>query len=198
MHGLLSIKRAQREPDRAHRAGSRRQRRASQPAEAAGAGSFSSEPQFDSGGLGRRSESAPGRGARAVCGAGTRADAALSSDAPACDCACRAEPGLRKFVKTAVLGLIGFYQSSLSPAIPSSCRFYPTCSRYAYEAVSRWGVRRGLGLAFRRVLRCRPFGGYGWDPVPLENEERVASAVSDLLASRSAEKTNTPPARHDL
>jgi putative membrane protein insertion efficiency factor len=73
-------------------------------------------------------------------------------------------------MKTAVLALIGFYRSSLSPAIPSSCRFYPTCSGYAYEAVSEWGVQHGLWLAVRRILRCRPFGGYGLDPVPGRQE----------------------------
>jgi len=69
-------------------------------------------------------------------------------------------------VKQALLSLIAFYRTSISPAIPSSCRFYPTCSVYAYEAVAEWGVRRGVRLALRRVLRCRPFGGFGYDPVP--------------------------------
>ncbi len=65
-----------------------------------------------------------------------------------------------------VLALLGFYRSTLSPAIPSSCRFYPTCSTYAYEAVSQWGVRGGMWLALQRVARCRPFGSFGYDPVP--------------------------------
>ena len=73
-------------------------------------------------------------------------------------------------MKTAILGIIRFYQSSLSPAIPSSCRFYPSCSAYAYESVSTWGVKDGLWLTLRRVLRCRPFGGYGCDPVPAKPE----------------------------
>ncbi|HXJ95796.1 MAG TPA: membrane protein insertion efficiency factor YidD [Terriglobia bacterium] len=75
-------------------------------------------------------------------------------------------------MKTAVLALLGFYKSALSPAIPSSCRFYPTCSAYAYEAVSQWGVRRGMWLALRRVARCRPFGGFGYDPVPSADNVR--------------------------
>lgn len=73
-------------------------------------------------------------------------------------------------MRTAVLGLIAFYRSALSPAIPSSCRFYPTCSGYAYEAVSNWGVKRGLWMALRRILRCRPFGGHGLDPVPARED----------------------------
>jgi len=73
-------------------------------------------------------------------------------------------------MKATILSIIRFYQSSLSPAIPSSCRFYPTCSAYAYECISTWGVKNGLRLALRRVLRCRPFGGYGCDPVPARLE----------------------------
>jgi len=74
-----------------------------------------------------------------------------------------------------VLALIGFYRTTLSPAIPSSCRFYPTCSAYAYEAVSRWGVRRGLGMALRRLGRCRPWGGHGYDPVPHPEDGAIQS-----------------------
>ncbi len=69
-------------------------------------------------------------------------------------------------MKSAVLALIRFYQACLSPALPSSCRYYPTCSAYAYEAIRMWGVRRGTRLGFRRLLHCHPFGGCGWDPVP--------------------------------
>ena len=65
-----------------------------------------------------------------------------------------------------MLALLGFYRSVISPVLPASCRFHPTCSAYAHEAVSKWGVRRGLALALRRLARCRPFGGYGYDPVP--------------------------------
>ena len=64
------------------------------------------------------------------------------------------------------LGLIKFYQACLSPLIPSSCRFYPSCSAYAYEAVERWGAWRGVRLALARLMRCRPYGGQGFDPVP--------------------------------
>jgi uncharacterized protein len=71
-------------------------------------------------------------------------------------------------VKSAALGFIRFYQACLSPALPSTCRFYPTCSAYAYEAIEKWGVWRGAGLALRRLLRCRPFAEHGYDPVPSE------------------------------
>ena len=69
-------------------------------------------------------------------------------------------------MKFLVLGLIRSYQTCFSPALPSACRFYPSCSAYAYEAVEKWGVWRGVRLALGRLLRCRPWGGYGCDPVP--------------------------------
>jgi hypothetical protein len=74
--------------------------------------------------------------------------------------------GVARQVKFITLGLIKFYQACLSPLIPSSCRFYPSCSAYAYEAVERWGIGRGIRLALSRLMRCRPFGGHGFDPVP--------------------------------
>jgi len=69
-------------------------------------------------------------------------------------------------VKYVALALIRFYKGCLSHALPSSCRFYPTCSAYAYEAVERWGTWRGVRMALGRLLRCRPWGGHGYDPVP--------------------------------
>jgi putative membrane protein insertion efficiency factor len=65
-----------------------------------------------------------------------------------------------------VVFLLALYKVFLSPLLPSSCKFYPTCSHYAQEAVARHGVVRGLGLALRRLLRCRPFSAGGYDPVP--------------------------------
>jgi hypothetical protein len=62
-------------------------------------------------------------------------------------------------------GLIRAYQLAASP-FPSPCRFTPSCSAYALEAVGRYGVARGGWLAFRRILRCHPFGRSGPDPVP--------------------------------
>ena len=74
--------------------------------------------------------------------------------------------GVARQVKFMTLGLIKFYQACLSPLIPPSCRFYPSCSAYAYEAVERWGTWRGIRLALGRLMRCRPYGGRGFDPVP--------------------------------
>lgn len=66
-----------------------------------------------------------------------------------------------------VLGAaIRCYQLLLSPLLPASCRFHPTCSHYMAEAVATHGVVRGTGLGVRRILRCHPFHRGGYDPVP--------------------------------
>jgi uncharacterized protein len=65
-----------------------------------------------------------------------------------------------------VLGLIRIYQSTIGPALPPSCRYQPTCSHYAYQAIERYGLLRGGWLAIKRIARCQPFGGHGYDPVP--------------------------------
>lgn len=61
---------------------------------------------------------------------------------------------------------IRFYQRFLSPLKPPSCRFTPTCSQYAIEAIRKHGPFKGLALAIWRILRCNPWGGSGYDPVP--------------------------------
>jgi uncharacterized protein len=66
----------------------------------------------------------------------------------------------------AALGLIRIYQNAVGPALPPACRFEPTCSRYAYAAIAKHGLLRGGWLALRRLARCQPFGGSGYDPVP--------------------------------
>jgi putative membrane protein insertion efficiency factor len=68
-------------------------------------------------------------------------------------------------MKVIALALIGFYKGALSPVTPGACKFYPTCSAYAADAVEKYGVARGFWLALRRVLRCRPFHPGGYDPV---------------------------------
>jgi uncharacterized protein len=73
-------------------------------------------------------------------------------------------PGL--LFKYIFLGLIKFYQYSISPLKPPSCRFTPTCSQYAIEAIMKYGPFKGFWLALKRVLRCHPWGGHGYDPVP--------------------------------
>ncbi|CDA42021.1 membrane protein insertion efficiency factor YidD [Prevotellamassilia timonensis] len=61
---------------------------------------------------------------------------------------------------------IRFYQRYISPMLPPACRFTPTCSQYAVEALQKYGPLKGLYLAVKRILRCHPWGGSGYDPVP--------------------------------
>jgi putative membrane protein insertion efficiency factor len=63
------------------------------------------------------------------------------------------------------LWLIRFYQRFISPGLPTSCRFQPTCSEYAYQAIDKYGIIKGGGMAVWRVLRCNPFVHGGYDPV---------------------------------
>ncbi|WP_324671956.1 membrane protein insertion efficiency factor YidD [Hymenobacter sp. GOD-10R] len=65
-----------------------------------------------------------------------------------------------------LLGLIWVYQHLISPLTPASCRYQPTCSAYAAQAVQKHGPWRGGWLALRRISRCHPWGGHGYDPVP--------------------------------
>ena len=69
-------------------------------------------------------------------------------------------------VARALLVLIRGYQLGISPLLPAACRYTPTCSAYAAEAIRRHGALRGSWLATRRLLRCHPWGGHGYDPVP--------------------------------
>ncbi len=69
-------------------------------------------------------------------------------------------------MRAILLGLIRLWQRTFSAVLPPTCRFYPSCSHYAYEAISRYGVFRGGWLAVRRLARCHPFHPGGYDPVP--------------------------------
>lgn len=78
--------------------------------------------------------------------------------------------------KKFVIALIRFYQRGISPVTPAACRFHPTCSQYAREAVEEHGALWGLWLFLKRFVRCGPFGGSGYDPVPRrERREGVAA-----------------------
>ncbi len=69
-------------------------------------------------------------------------------------------------MKKPMLSAIRFYQRSISPAFPPRCRYIPTCSEYAAEAIEKYGAARGGLLAAKRLLRCHPFHKGGYDPVP--------------------------------
>ena len=68
-------------------------------------------------------------------------------------------------MKRPALAAIQFYQRFISPMLPPTCRFYPTCSQYAYEAIAKYGIIKGSRLAIWRILRCNPFCHGGYDPV---------------------------------
>ncbi|MCX6054035.1 MAG: membrane protein insertion efficiency factor YidD [Chloroflexi bacterium] len=66
-----------------------------------------------------------------------------------------------------LLGLIRGYQKGISPVLPvDTCRYYPTCSHYGYQAIYKYGVFKGSGMAIWRILRCNPYSRGGFDPVP--------------------------------
>ena len=69
-------------------------------------------------------------------------------------------------MKTVLIGLLRFYRYAISPMLGRNCRFHPTCSEYAIEALERHGALRGGWLAAKRVGRCHPFNPGGYDPVP--------------------------------
>ena len=69
-------------------------------------------------------------------------------------------------MKRIALGLIRSYQVTISQAKYPSCRFVPSCSRYAYEAIDKYGLVRGVGMGAKRLARCHPFNTGGFDPVP--------------------------------
>jgi len=73
---------------------------------------------------------------------------------------------IRRITIAPLVGLVRFYQVCISPLKPASCRFTPTCSQYALEALRKYGPFKGSWLALRRILRCHPWGGSGYDPVP--------------------------------
>jgi putative membrane protein insertion efficiency factor len=69
-------------------------------------------------------------------------------------------------VKSLLLVLLRAYQYAIRPLLPASCRFYPSCSDYACEAIERHGAGKGAWLSARRILRCHPYHPGGYDPVP--------------------------------
>lgn len=80
-------------------------------------------------------------------------------------------------LKTALLWLIKIYRSWISPLFPPSCRFQPTCSQYALEAVEKFGVWRGSWLAIKRISRCHPLHPGGYDPVPASDRQKQEKIV---------------------
>ncbi len=80
------------------------------------------------------------------------------------------------FARVVLVTPIVVYQRVISPAIPRRCKYEPTCSRYALEAIGRYGILRGLVLAGWRLLRCNPWSHGGYDPVEAQRVFRISSA----------------------
>ena len=94
----------------------------------------------------------------------------MSAPAPG---AGRAPRGPARVARAVVAAPIVFYQRVLSPALPRRCKYEPTCSRYAVEAIRRYGILRGLVLAGWRLLRCNPWSHGGYDPVEAQRVFRI-------------------------
>ena len=83
-------------------------------------------------------------------------------------------------MKWVAIKLIEVYKRWISPGLPLSCRFVPTCSEYAMEALDRHGIVRGAWLALLRIARCNPLGGSGYDPVPAQTVSRLTKRSSQF------------------
>ena len=109
-----------------------------------------------------------------------------------------ANPGRRRPVRRVLLGAVRFYSRAISPALPARCRFYPTCSAYAAEAIERHGAARGTWLALRRLVKCAPWHPGGVDLVPpagpgTSGSGRASSTATPDLPDAAPRPTPTAP-----
>jgi conserved hypothetical protein YidD len=86
---------------------------------------------------------------------------------------------IQRAIRRGFIFPIRLYKRYLSPRLPDACRFEPTCSVYAMEAIEKRGVIVGIGLAIWRILRCNPYSKGGYDPVPLKKKHRHASVYEE-------------------
>lgn len=96
-------------------------------------------------------------------------------------------------MKWILMGLIRLYRLLLSPLFPPVCRFQPTCSQYALEAIARFGAWKGGWLALRRISRCHPFHPGGYDPVPMRHSKESDSCGCNIVSTPDL----TPTANDD-
>tara|TARA_B100001769_G_scaffold226894_1_gene188281 strand:- start:92 stop:334 length:243 start_codon:yes stop_codon:yes gene_type:complete len=78
---------------------------------------------------------------------------------------------INKLISYLIITLIKFYQFFISPLLGNNCRYLPTCSEYTIVSLKQYGLIKGLGLSFKRISKCHPWGSHGYDPVP-KNLER--------------------------
>ena len=83
-----------------------------------------------------------------------------------------------------LIALVRFYQAAISPWTPAACRYTPTCSAYAIDALREHGSLRGTWLALRRLARCHPWGGFGYDPVPTHTPDRTTEPHAGEVSAR--------------
>jgi putative membrane protein insertion efficiency factor len=72
---------------------------------------------------------------------------------------------LNRFFSAIIIAIVRIYQFGISPYFPDACRYQPTCSQYMVDSIKEWGILKGTWLGLRRISRCHPWGGHGWDPV---------------------------------
>ena len=89
-------------------------------------------------------------------------------------------------MRAVLSGLVRLYQAGISPLLPGTCRYKPTCSNYALAAIERFGPWKGSWLALRRIGRCHPFGGHGYDPVPPAAGEASGRTVGEAHGNGGA------------
>ena len=88
----------------------------------------------------------------------------------------RAIKKIQTIICAFLIGIVKFYKKAISPWLPVACRYKPTCSEYMIEAIQRFGAWHGLILGLKRIGRCHPWGGFGFDPVPEKKEHQQKSA----------------------
>lgn len=84
--------------------------------------------------------------------------------------------------KAFLLKLLLFYKKWISPLLPHACRYVPTCSEYMFQAIQTYGVIKGGWLGFKRLMRCHPWGGSGYDPVPSPKNQNIPTGNSHKVS----------------
>ncbi len=79
---------------------------------------------------------------------------------------------MNQYIKQILINMIKFYQKFISPLFPGCCRFRPTCSQYMIEAIKVHGIIKGIWLGIKRIMKCNPWGGSGYDPVPQKSKQK--------------------------
>lgn len=100
-------------------------------------------------------------------------------------------PYRHSMISTFLIYLIRLYQIIVSPMLGTNCRFHPTCSAYALQAIKDFGAMRGLFYGIRRLIKCHPFGSAGYDPVPSSSREDVGDVAIQTLRAPTAQIVTT-------